>query len=744
MANLVSPGVSVTVTDESFFLPAAASTVPLLFVATAAEKTQPNGTSPAAGTFEHDVIRTVTSLKQSTELYGIPRFVADNDAYQYHGDSRNEYGLFALNQFLGIGNLAYVIRSNVNLDDDLDSLRDLWDTKVLEVESVLENLVNQFLDEYNSTNQLVPTDLGLVGTVNSIVGGTDYTTGAYTNVPLTGGTGTGATADITVAGGAVTAVTIVQRGTGYTVGDSLSADVADLGGSEIATLTAISSPGSGYVDGSYSGVSLTGGNGSAATADITVAGGVVTVVTLVNGGVGYQVGDALSASNTQLGGSGAGFGIAVATLSATGFTVNVATVVDYRTTVTDSELEALFEDASQEILWDFSSFADVHDDFADDQTASPLSVYGDGYGSAATGTFIGFAGELAAWVAGSLGGTVPTEWTATEAGTTFVAAADDFKYTSQFLTKTRLGANDSARRTKIVTSLQASINSNTDIRGEQYEYNLVLCPGYPEVVDELLALVTDIQEEAFVIADTPMNMDPTEVVAWAATSDRRTSRNVAYYYPHGLASNLDGVNVYIAASGTALRTMTYSDEVSELWFAPAGTRRGLVSGVSQVGYVDGTLGTPTTFVETALNQGQRDNLYAYFTNINPIVFFPGRGIIVWGQKTSAPDASAMDRINVTRLVAYIKRQLRKNTMSFVFEPNDQLTRDNLKAVVDGFLGDLIVRRGLYDFATVCDESNNTPDRVDRNEMYIDIALKPVKAAEFIYIPIRIVATGAEI
>jgi phage tail sheath protein FI len=160
--------------------------------------------------------------------------------------------------------------------------------------------------------------------------------------------------------------------------------------------------------------------------------------------------------------------------------------------------------------------------------------------------------------------------------------------------------------------------------------------------------------------------------------------------------------------------------------------------------VSGTLGTPTAFNEVALNQGQRDNLYKYFTNLNPIVFFPGRGILVWGQKTSAPDASALDRINVARLVMYVRRQLRKNTMSFVFEPNDQLTRDNLKAVVDGFLGDLIVKRGLYDFATICDESNNTPDRIDRNELYVDIALKPVRAAEFIYIPIRIVATGAEI
>jgi phage tail sheath protein FI len=261
----------------------------------------------------------------------------------------------------------------------------------------------------------------------------------------------------------------------------------------------------------------------------------------------------------------------------------------------------------------------------------------------------------------------------------------------------------------------------------------------------MLTLSQDVLDEAFVIGDTPFNLSPDDVVtSWAATTGRRTSHNLAYYYPHSLASNLDGVDVVVAASGTALRTITYSDNVAELWFAPAGTRRGLVTSISDVGYITGTLGSATTFNPVALNLGQRNNLYKYFTNINPVVFFPGRGIIVWGQKTSAPDASALDRINVSRMIMYIKRQIRKNTMSFVFEPNDQLTRDNLKAVVDNFLGDILVKRGLYDFATISDDSNNTPDRIDRNEMYCDVALKPVKAAEFIYIPIRVVNTGASL
>jgi phage tail sheath protein FI len=349
-------------------------------------------------------------------------------------------------------------------------------------------------------------------------------------------------------------------------------------------------------------------------------------------------------------------------------------------------------------------------------------------------------------VSGLLGSTPHhnDEWSPTEAGNTLIAAADELKYTTQFLNETSLGANDAARRVSVVTALQAAINSNTNIRGETYEYNLILCPGFPEVVDEMLALSTDVLEEAFVIADTPFNLSPEDVVTWGATIARQSSTNVAYYYPHGIASNLDGQNVFIAASGTALRTICYSDNVANVWIAPAGARRGIVTGVSQVGYVTGTLGTATTFVEADLNQGQRDNLYKYFTNINPIVFFPGRGILIWGQKTSANAASALDRINVVRLIMYVRRQLRKNAMPFVFEPNDQLTRDNLKAAVDGFLGDLIVKRGLYDFATVCDDSNNTPDRIDRNEMYIDIALKPVKAAEFIYIPIRVVNTGTSI
>jgi phage tail sheath protein FI len=294
--------------------------------------------------------------------------------------------------------------------------------------------------------------------------------------------------------------------------------------------------------------------------------------------------------------------------------------------------------------------------------------------------------------------------------------------------------------------LNAEIVGNEDVRSENFEYDVIVCPGYWETNNEMVDLASSnsIKQEAVVVGDTPSNMTSAEVVAWAQTTDRASSNLIAYYYPWQLITNVDGKTICVAPSGTALKTWAFSDEATEVWFAPAGTRRGLVTGVEELGYVTGTLGLATTFVPLYVDQGQRDDLYRYFVNINPIVFFPGRGILIWGQKTSAPDASALDRINVTRLMAYVRRQLRKNTLSYVFQPNDQLTRDNMKATVDAFLSDIVVKRGLYDYATISDETNNTPDRVDRNEMYIDVALKPVKAAEFIYIPIRIVSTDADI
>jgi len=99
-------------------------------------------------------------------------------------------------------------------------------------------------------------------------------------------------------------------------------------------------------------------------------------------------------------------------------------------------------------------------------------------------------------------------------------------------------------------------------------------------------------------------------------------------------------------------------------------------------------------------------------------------------------------VNVSRLVCYLRTVLDAVARPFIFEPNDTITRNQVKAGFEAVLNDIVAKRGIYDYLVVCDTTNNTPDRIDRNELYVDIAIKPVKAIEFIYIPVRLIATGA--
>jgi phage tail sheath protein FI len=185
-----------------------------------------------------------------------------------------------------------------------------------------------------------------------------------------------------------------------------------------------------------------------------------------------------------------------------------------------------------------------------------------------------------------------------------------------------------------------------------------------------------------------------------------------------------------------LRTIVRSDEVSYPWLAPAGVRRGVIDNAERIGYVNGQTGE---FVTIATGQGLRDVLYT--NKINPITFIPGVGITNYGNKTESAISSALDRINVARLVAYIRNRLNEIGKQFVFEPNDQITRNEISNAIDSLMVDLVAKRGIYDYLIVCDLSNNTPARIDRNELYVDIAIEPVKAVEFIYIPVRIKNTG---
>lgn len=306
-----------------------------------------------------------------------------------------------------------------------------------------------------------------------------------------------------------------------------------------------------------------------------------------------------------------------------------------------------------------------------------------------------------------------------------------------------------AVRQVIVEKMKSVIDTSAELREEQRNFNVIAAPGYPELLQNMIALNNDRRNTGFIVGDTPFRLaaNSTDLQNWANNSALATDNGddglvsadtyMGIFYPHGITTDLDGNSIMVPASHMILRTMIRSDEASYPWFAPAGTRRGVVDNATGLGYLDTLTGE---FISTGVRESLRDTLYE--NSINPVAFFPGNGILNYGNKTRTATASALDRINVARLVAYIRERLAVITKPFVFEPNDKLTRDEVKQVVEQLMNDLVAKRGLYDYLVVCDESNNTPDRIDRNELYIDIAIEPVKAVEYIYIPVRIQNTGS--
>ena len=305
-----------------------------------------------------------------------------------------------------------------------------------------------------------------------------------------------------------------------------------------------------------------------------------------------------------------------------------------------------------------------------------------------------------------------------------------------------------AQRAMVVQSLNAAVATNTSIRDEDNFFNLMATPNYPELQPAMIALNSDRGETGYILGDTPMRLadSATDIQAWATNEAGASStgeqglvtRNtyMGLFYPSGLATDLSGNQVAVPASYMMLRTFLRNDTIAYPWLAAAGTRRGTIDNALSIGYVDSATGE---FVSIKTRLGIRDVLYTNF--INPLVFFTGVGLLNYGNKTSFNSSSALDRTNVARLIAYIRRQLTLAARPFVFEPNDALTRNQISGVVETLMVDLVAKRGLYDYLVVCDESNNTPARIDRNELWIDVAVEPVKAAEFIYIPVRILNTG---
>ncbi len=311
-----------------------------------------------------------------------------------------------------------------------------------------------------------------------------------------------------------------------------------------------------------------------------------------------------------------------------------------------------------------------------------------------------------------------------------------------------------AQRNIIVESLIAVVNGNESLLAESFYFNLISAPGYPEVMNSLLALNESKKDVAFVVGDTPARLAPsgTSIQNWAtnvanvaATGDAGllvsgvSPQYLGIWYPWAMTTNIDGSAIVVPPSTVALSTIAYSDSVSYPWYTPAGYTRGLVNNATSVGYIDPASGLFTTVI---LNAGQRDTLYQ--NSINAIAYMPSRGLVIMGDKTQSAVVDAENRINVARLVNYLRYNLNIIAQPFLFEPNVQHTQNSAQTVMERFLSNLVTLNALYDFIVVCDSSNNTPDRVDNNELWIDIAIQPVKTIDFIYIPLRIETTGTNL
>jgi hypothetical protein len=263
---------------------------------------------------------------------------------------------------------------------------------------------------------------------------------------------------------------------------------------------------------------------------------------------------------------------------------------------------------------------------------------------------------------------------------------------------------------------------------DDYRFNILLTPGlcdslHTSQCTSIISNTANRGDNLYVLDLVPYNSTTTAVTGQAAT---RNNSYAASYWPWVQTQDPDsGKNVWVPASTLMAGVFMYNDKVSEPWFAPAGINRGGLTSVIRA--------------EQKLTQSDRDTLYQ--GKVNPIATFPGQGVVAYGQKTLQTQASALDRVNVRRLLISLKSYIGQTANALVFEQNTLATRNQFLAQVNPYLQSVQQRQGLYAFKVVMDESNNTADVIDRNQLVGAIYIQPTRTAEFIYLNFNIMPTG---
>ena len=289
-----------------------------------------------------------------------------------------------------------------------------------------------------------------------------------------------------------------------------------------------------------------------------------------------------------------------------------------------------------------------------------------------------------------------------------------------------------------ITALIGTSTKKTGIHAlddDVLNISLAVAPGFSDdsVQNELINL-GESSKNFFALVAPPYGFDEAQdAINWINGRGARTaSLNTSYaavYWPWVQVFNpFAGKEEWYDPSIFAARQCVFTDSVNDPWFAPAGFRRGRL--------------TKPTNTEVRVNQGDRDALYV--NNINPIANEPQTGIVVFGQKTAQRLPTALDRVNVRRLMIYVRKVLLQLGKPFQFEPNDSFTWEQVTDAVKPFLTDLISRRAITEGAVKCDSSTNTPLRVDRNELWCSVTIKPTKAAETVVFEVNLTSQSATI
>ena len=264
---------------------------------------------------------------------------------------------------------------------------------------------------------------------------------------------------------------------------------------------------------------------------------------------------------------------------------------------------------------------------------------------------------------------------------------------------------------------------------DEFQFNVLLAPGLTldNTGDAVATMIATCENrgDAIAVIDTKLY---NATVANAALAARNQSSNyAATYYPWvQLYSSGLGKAVWAPASTVIGGVFAFNDQVGAEWFAPAGLNRGGVPSVLRA--------------ERKLSQADRDTLYS--ANVNPLATFPGEGVVVFGQKTLQKKSTALDRVNVRRLLIALKNYIGQVGNNLVFEQNTNVTRNRFLSQVNPYLESVVQRQGLYAYKVVMDESNNTPDVIDRNQLVGQIYIQPTKTAEFIILNFNVQPTGA--